>query len=341
MKEWLFGKTLAELEAVVLRLGMPRFTAKQLADWLYKKQADSIDAMTNLSVKNRELLSAEYEMGVILPTKVQVSADGTKKYLFPTLQGEAVEAAYIPDGDRATLCVSSQVGCRMGCRFCMTARMGFRHNLTAGEIVNQIRSLPERETLTNVVYMGMGEPMDNLDEVMRSLEILTSDWGYAWSPSRITVSTIGVLPALKTFLEKSKVHLAVSLHNPFADERQAIMPAQKAHPIEAVVTEIKKHDFSHQRRVSFEYILFAGQNDTPRHVKEFTRLMGGLKCRVNLIRWHAIPGVEFPGTDNQAMIRFRDALSAKGVIATIRTSRGEDIDAACGMLSTKNKEAGQ
>lgn len=340
-KEWLFGKTLAELETVVSGLGMPRFTAKQIADWLYKKQVTSIDGMTNISAKNREILAENYTLGVIEPTQVQTSKDGTKKYLFPTLQGRAVESAYIPDKDRATLCVSSQAGCRMGCRFCMTAQQGFQHHLSAGEIVNQIRSLPERDALTNVVYMGMGEPMDNLDEVLKSLEILTADWGYAWSPSRITVSTIGVLPALKTFLEQTKVHLAVSLHNPFADERLAMMPAQKAHPIEEVMAEIKRHDFAHQRRVSFEYIMFAGQNDTPRHIKEFTRLAGGLKCRVNLIRWHEIPGAEFPGSNEQAMIRFRDALSAKGVICTIRTSRGEDIDAACGMLSTKNKTESQ
>ena len=337
MKEWLFGKTLPELETIVSSLGMPRFTAKQIAGWLYKKQVASIEEMTDLSLKNREKLAEGYIVGGIDPTRVQTSRDGTKKYLFPTLQDGAVEAAYIPDRDRATLCVSSQAGCRMGCKFCMTARQGFQHNLTAGEIVGQIRFLPERDALTNVVYMGMGEPMDNLDEVLKSIDILTAGWGYGWSPTRITVSTIGILPALKTFLEQTKVHLAVSLHNPFAEERQAMMPAQKAHPFEEIMAEIKKHDFAHQRRVSFEYILFAGQNDSPRHIKEFTRLAGGLKCRVNLIRWHAIPGADFPGSDEQAAVRFRDALTARGVIATIRTSRGEDIDAACGMLSTRNQ----
>ncbi len=334
MKESLFGKTLAELETIVLGMGMQRFAARQIADWLYHKQVDSIDAMTNLSRANREKLAETYEIGLIPPTRVQESRDGTKKYLFPSRSGGAVEAAYIPERERATLCVSSQAGCRMGCRFCMTARQGFSHHLSAGEIVNQIRSLPERETLTNVVYMGMGEPLDNLDEVLKSLEILTAEWGYGWSPTRITVSTIGVLPALKTFLERSKVHLAVSLHNPVHEERLAMMPAEQAQPIAEIVAEIKKHDWSGQRRVSFEYILFAGLNDTPRHIREFTRLTAGLKCRVNLIRWHAIPGADFPGSGEEALVRFRDALTAKGVIATIRTSRGQDIDAACGMLST-------
>ncbi|MDR0954297.1 MAG: 23S rRNA (adenine(2503)-C(2))-methyltransferase RlmN [Rikenellaceae bacterium] len=339
--EWLFGKTLTELEAIVLGLGMPRFTARQVADWLYKKQVASIEEMSNLSLKNREKLSEQYVVGTTAPTRVQQSADGTKKYLFPTLAGKAIEAAYIPDRDRATLCVSSQAGCRMGCRFCMTARQGFQHNLTAGEIVNQIRSLPERETLTNVVYMGMGEPLDNVEEVLKSLEILTAEWGYGWSPTRITVSTIGVLPALSAFLERSKVHLAVSLHNPLAEERLAMMPAQNAHPIDKVIREIKKHDFTHQRRVSFEYILFSGINDSPRHIKELVRLTAGLKCRVNLIRWHAIPGADFPGSDEASLVRFRDALNAKGIIATIRTSRGQDIDAACGMLSTKENNTNQ
>jgi 23S rRNA (adenine2503-C2)-methyltransferase len=339
MQEWLFGKTLSELEAVVAALGMPRYTAGQIAGWLYKKQVAEIDEMTDLSLKNRQALAERYTVGAIAPTRVQTSTDGTKKYLFPTLPGDAVEAAWIPERERATLCVSSQAGCRMGCRFCMTARNGFRHNLTTGEILNQIRSLPERDTLTNIVYMGMGEPLDNLPEVLKSIEILTAAWGYGWSPGRITVSTIGVLPTLKTLLEQTKVHLAVSLHNPVAEERQAIMPAQHAHPLAEVVAEIKKHDFTGQRRVSFEYILFSDVNDTPRHIREFCRLTAGLKCRVNLIRWHAIPGAEFPGSDEASLVRFRDALSAKGVIATIRTSRGEDIDAACGMLSTKDKEA--
>lgn len=335
MQDWLFGKTLAELEEITAQNGMPKFTAKQIADWLYKKQVVSLDAMTNLSAKNREKLAERYIVGAIEPGDVQTSVDGTKKYLFTTTEGKAIESAYIPDKERATLCVSSQAGCRMGCRFCMTARQGFQHNLTTGEILNQIRSLPERDTLTNVVYMGMGEPLDNLDNVLKSLDILTAEWGYAWSPSRITLSTIGLMPALHEFLTKTKVHLAVSLHNPFGDERLEMMPGQNAFPIADTITEIKRHDFTHQRRVSFEYIVFKGLNDTPRHVKEITRLMGGLKCRFNLIRFHAIPDAPYRGADEATMVRFRDALTAKGIIATIRASRGEDIYAACGLLSTK------
>lgn len=337
MKTWLYGKNLDELRELTLAQGLPAFAARQIADWLYKKQVASIEAMTNLSASNRELLSEKYEVGEILPVNVQTSVDGTKKYLFPTQQGQFIESAYIPDGDRATLCVSSQAGCRMGCRFCATAQQGFQHHLSAGEILNQIRSLPERDTLTNVVYMGMGEPLDNPDQVLKSLEILTADWGYGWSPTRITLSTIGVLPALDRFLKESKVHLAVSLHDPFADERLAMMPAQNAFPLQKVIETIKKYDFTHQRRVSFEYIVFEGVNDSPRHVKELVRLLSGLKCRVNLIRFHATPDAPYRGAGEPTMVRFRDALSAKGIIATIRASRGEDIDAACGLLSTKEK----
>ena len=265
---------------------------------------------------------------------MQRSADGTKKYLFPTLQGRFIESAYIPDGDRATLCVSSQSGCRMGCRFCMTARQGFAHHLTAGEILNQIRSIPESDRLTNVVYMGMGEPLDNAEQVIRSIEVLTSDWGYGWSPTRITVSTVGVIPAMRELLRRTRVHLAVSLHDPIPAERAAMMPAERRYPIEQVVAELRRHDFAHQRRISFEYIVFRGVNDTPAHVAALTRLLAGLRCRINLIRFHAIPDAPFEGADEPTMVRLRDELSRRGITTTIRASRGEDIQAACGLLST-------
>lgn len=331
----LYGKTPAELQEIVLGLGMPRFTAGQIAAWMYKKGASGISEMTDISVKNRELLAQSYEVGLSAPLSVAVSADGTKKYLFRTSGGHYIESAYIPDGDRATLCVSSQAGCRMGCEFCATGRQGLLGQLSYTEILNQIASLPERETLTNVVYMGMGEPLDNVDAVLRSLEVLTSDWGYGWSPTRITLSTIGVIPSLKRFLEESGVHLAVSLHNPFAEQRGAIMPSEKAWPIQEVVGLLKNYDFSHQRRVSFEYIVMKGLNDSPVHVKELARLLDGLKCRINLIRFHKIPGSPFFSPDDRAMEAFRDALSRKGIITTIRSSRGEDIQAACGLLSTE------
>lgn len=337
VKKALYGMTFSELQQVAESLGMPRFAAGQAASWLYKKNVGDISGMTDISFKNRELLAAGYEVGLSAPLSAAASSDGTKKYLYRTAGGQLIEAAYIPDRGRATLCVSSQAGCRMGCRFCMTGRQGLSGNLTAGEILNQMASLPERNTLTNIVYMGMGEPLDNTDEVLRSLEVMTSPWGYGWSPSRITVSTIGVVPELKGFLDSTRVHLAVSLHNPFPGERLEIMPAEKVFPIKDAVSLLKRYDFSHQRRVSFEYIVMEGLNDTPAHVKEMARLLDGLKCRVNLIRFHKIPGSPYFSPGDAGMERFRDALSAKGIITTIRASRGEDIRAACGLLSTMDK----
>lgn len=337
MKKPLYGYTPDELRAVVSGLGMPRFTAGQIASWMYAKNAPDIADMTDISLKNRELLATGYEVGLSAPLAADVSSDGTKKYLFRTGGGHLIESAYIPDRDRSTLCVSSQAGCRMGCDFCMTGRQGLAGNLSAGEILNQVASLPERETLTNVVFMGMGEPLDNTDSVLRSLDVMTSSWGYGWSPTRITVSTIGVVPELKKFLDSTSVHLAVSLHNPFSDQRAEIMPVEKVWPVRDVVSLLKRYDFTRQRRVSFEYIVMAGLNDTPAHVKEMARLLDGLRCRVNLIRFHKIPGSPYFSPAEAEMVRFRDALSAKGIITTIRASRGEDIRAACGLLSTMEK----
>lgn len=334
-KESLFGRTLDELTALAVELGLPKFTGKQLAEWLYQKDVSSIDEMTNLSKKNRDILGQKYEFGLVNSTRVQESIDGTKKYLFPTQQGKFVETAMIPDEDRKTVCVSSQVGCKMGCLFCMTAKQGFQGQLTAGEIVNQIRNIPEWHEVTNIVYMGMGEPFDNLEQVLRSLEILTSEWGFAMSPRRITVSTIGIIPGMLTFLNNSEAHLAVSLHTPFDDERKKLMPVQVAYPIADVVKEIKSWDFGRQRRVSFEYIVFKGLNDSPRHVAELTRLLNGIKCRINLIRFHPIPGTPLEGTDEQTLQLFKDKLNDKGILTTVRASRGQDIYAACGLLSTK------
>lgn len=339
--EYLYGQTLSQLEALCNRLEMPRFAAKQIARWLYDKHATTIEAMSDLSVRHRALLAETYEVGFAAPEKVSISTDGTKKYLYRTSQNHFIESAYIPDGDRATLCISSQAGCRMGCRFCATGRQGLQHSLSTNEILNQIESLPERERLTNVVFMGMGEPLDNLDSLLPALEILTSAWGFGWSPTRITVSTAGVASRLERFLDATQVHLAVSLHNPFPHERAEIMPVEKAWPIREVVEILRRYDFTHQRRVSFEYIVMSGLNDSPRHIRELCRLLDGIKCRINLIRFHKIPGSPYFSPDDRAMIAFRDALTAKGIHTTIRTSRGEDIQAACGLLSTAQNETAQ
>ena len=332
--------TLPQLQELCANEGFPRFTAKQICDWLYKKRVDSIDRMTNLSLAQRARLGEIAYIGRETPVRCQVSKDGTKKYLFP-VNGDtanAVEAVMIPDQDRKTLCVSSQAGCKMGCKFCMTGRQGFHGNLEPADILSQFFAIQESGELTNTVFMGMGEPLDNWENVKRVIEILTADWGLAWSPKRITLSTIGVLPMLKRFLEESKCHLAVSLHNPFPEERAQMMPVQKAWSLTEIVRLIKQYDFSGQRRVSFEYTVFAGWNDTPRHAAALLRLLGGLECRVNLIRFHRIPDFPYSPASETAMEAFRDSLTQGGLTATIRASRGEDIFAACGLLAGKHND---
>lgn len=338
-KQYLLGMTLAELQAVVKYLNMPNFAAKQIAQWLYQKRVRSIDEMTNLSLKHRQLLMEGYEVGAYAPIDAMRSVDGTVKYLYGVGDGHFVESVYIPDEDRATLCVSSQVGCKMNCKFCMTGKQGFTANLTAHQIINQISSLPEYDRLTNVVMMGMGEPLDNLDEVLKALEIMTASWGYAWSPKRITLSTVGLKKGLQRFVEECDCHLAVSLHSPVPHQRRELMPAEKAFSITEVVDLLKNYDWSKQRRLSFEYIVFKGVNDSLLYAKELLKLLRGVDCRINLIRFHAIPNVDLQGADMETMTQLRDYLTGHGLFTTIRASRGEDIFAACGMLSTAKQEA--
>ena len=343
----LLGKTLAELQAVAQEVGLPRFAGKQLAEWIYVRRATSFDEMTNISLKGREALKASYTIGRHTPVAEAISKDGTKKYLFRTSNSEAVqqrsgltsnseavyiESVYIPDNDRATLCVSTQAGCKMGCRFCMTGTLGFHGHLTAADILNQIFSIPDADKLTNIVYMGEGEPMDNLDNVLRSLNAMTNAWGCAWSPKRITVSSVGITKGLKRYIEESECHLAISLHNPFAIERQEVMPIEKVNHLSEVIALLKQYDWSHQRRVSFEYICWGGVNDTPKHANELLRLLKGLDCRINLIRFHAGVDQSFTSSNEQQMEWLRDYLTERGITTTIRRSRGEDILAACGML---------
>ncbi len=334
-KDSLLGKTIEELRNISTELDNPIFLGNQLAHWLYKSNVPGYEGMNNISKVNRAMLAERYLTGLQSPEKVQESKDGTKKYLFRVSGNRFVEAAYIPEKDRATLCLSTQVGCKMGCLFCNTGKQGFQGNLSAGEIINQYRMLPEREKITNIVYMGMGEPLDNYEHVKKSLEIFTSTWGFGMSPRRITVSTIGILPATRDFILDNECHLAVSLHTPFNEERKKIMPVETVSPIQEVVEEIKNHDFGGQRRVSFEYIMFENFNDTQAHAKQVAKLLNGLKCRINLIRYHQIPGISMKGSSPEKIQAFKDQLNQKKILTTIRASRGEDILAACGLLSTR------
>ena len=347
MKEKLLGKTPDELKEVALAAGLPAYAGKQIAQWMYVHRVRSFDEMTNISKAGREALKNLYDLGTRESAGSAVSTDGTVKYLFPVDCGadaspepeRYVEAVMIPDGERRTLCVSSQAGCKMGCRFCMTGRQGFHGNLSAADILNQFISCEDSASLTNTVFMGMGEPLDNFDAVMRAITVLTAPWGFAWSPKRITVSTIGVLGNLRRYLETCRCHVAVSLHNPFPEERLSIMPVQKAYPAAEVVRLLRQYDFSGQRRVSFEYTMFAGFNDDFAHADALVRLLRDIECRVNLIRFHKIPDFPYECPSDAVMEHFRDRLSSQGVTCTIRASRGEDILAACGMLAGKYNPA--
>jgi 23S rRNA (adenine2503-C2)-methyltransferase len=335
MKENLLGSTLARLGEVASDAGLPAFAGRQLADWIYRKGVGRFEDMSNLSLSARRALAERYSVELSPPTRVTESADGTKKYLFVAGTGRFVEAAWIPEERRGTLCLSVQVGCKMGCLFCMTGKQGFQAHLTAGEILNQYLSLPERASVTNIVYMGMGEPLDNLDNVLASLEILCSDYGFGLSPTRITVSTIGLIPAMRTFLDSTRCHLAVSLHTPFEEERRRLMPIENVYPLSEVLAELRARLFRGQRRVSFEYIVFDGLNDSPRHARELARVLDGIRCRVNLIAFHAIPGTPLVPASREKMEQFQGLLRDKGILTTIRQSRGQDIEAACGLLSTR------
>lgn len=346
-KKTLLGLTLDELKDVARQLGMPAFTGSQIAKWIYERRVKSIDEMTNISKGNRAKLAESYEIGCMAPIESQHSKDGTVKYLFPvrTTDGDTsrkrfVETVYIPEeGGHATLCVSCEVGCKMNCLFCQTGKQGFHGYLTVADILNQAYSIPEADSLTNIVYMGQGEPMDNLDNVLRSTQILTAPYGWAWSPKRITVSSVGLKDKLQRFLNESDCQVAISLHSPIHEQREKLMPAEKGMAIKDVVDLLRDYDFSHQRRLTFEYIVFGGLNDSQTHAREICRLLKGLDCHVNLIRFHQIPNVPLHGASPERMETFRDYLTAHGFYCTIRASRGQDIEAACGLLSTKRQQA--
>ena len=339
----LIGMTLEQLREVCNEVGAKPFAAKQMARWLYVARVSDIDAMTDLSKDVRLHLAERYIVGREAPLKSVTSVDGTVKYLFRGSQGRDIESVYIPDGERATLCVSSQAGCRMGCKFCMTGRQGFHGNLTSAQIINQVMSVDGSESLTNLVFMGMGEPADNLDAVIAAIEILTAPWGFAWSPKRITVSTIGRIPHIERLLTETKVHIAISVHSPFSGERASLMPSERAWPLHDIFERLSRHDWTGQRRLSVEYIMWRGVNDDLRHADALARLVRPVHARVNLIRFHDIGDTRLQPSSRATMETFRDRLNNLGVTATIRASRGEDIMAACGMLAGEAKcsEPGQ
>ena len=347
----LSGLTPAEIEGQFTPLGLPRFRARQVAEWLYKKRITDFSEMTNLPALLRAQLQEQFTLCRCNPNETHSSKDGTEKYLFALRDGATVETVYIPSRDgRATLCVSSQVGCKMACRFCVTGSEGFGRSLTAAEILLQIYGCPHWEGLTNIVFMGQGEPLDNIDEVLRVVHLVCADYGMAWSPKRITLSTIGRTDTLRQFLDQTKCQLAISLHFADPQKRMEYMPAERRWPIKDTLRLLRHYDFctspsdglrdqgSRQRRLSFEYILFEGINDGEKDAFALADLLRGFDCRVNLINLHPSPRTERLGlhraSDAQAQW-FCQKLGSLGLHATIRVSRGQDIEAACGLLKAR------
>lgn len=336
--EPLLGKDLPALAAVAAECGLPKFAAGQMAQWIYQKHVRAIDDMTNLSKQARQTLAEKYCIGAADPVETVTSHDGTEKLLFPTQDGHHVEAVYIPSHERGTLCVSSQVGCKMRCAFCQTGRQGFQGDLSACDILNQVEWGILRHDIDNVVLMGQGEPLDNIDNVLKALHLLTAaKEGYGWSPKRVTLSTVGIPKPLKRFLDESQCNLAVSLHSPIPEQRAQLMPAERMYPFADTLALLRQYDWTHQRRLSFEYVMLRGVTDSRVHAKTLLTLLKGVSCRINLIRFHHTNATQFGGTSEKDIELFRDYLTQHGLFTTIRASRGEDIWAACGMLHTSEK----
>lgn len=338
-KKNLFGLKLSELQDIVDSEGFPRFSAKQLTDWIYRKQICDFDLMSNLSLQQRIILKSKYTVSPNQFSQIAESVDGTKKYLFPIENSNSVEAVSIPDNERLTICISSQAGCTLGCKFCQTGKMKFGKNLTSSEILSQLTTLPDFEDITNIVFMGMGEPLLNFENVKNTVEILTSTWGFGMSKTRITLSTVGIIPELEKFMENPFCELAISLHNPFHEERLKIMPIENKYPISEVINSLKKIDSGELKKISFEYIVFKNYNHSNEHVNQIAKLLNGLPAKINLMNYHKIEGLDYESPSREEMEVFQQKLMQKGITTTIRKSKGIDIAAACGLLSTLKKES--
>ena len=334
-----------QILCLVRELGAPDYRADQIAEWLYRRRAKSLDDMTNLPKDLREKLAGHSIIRTVAPEDAGQSNDGTRKYVWPSFGGDIYESALIPEEKRLTLCVSSQAGCRIGCSFCLTARKGLRQNLSPAEILSQFGNAPERDEITHFVYMGMGEPLDNIDAVLDSLQVLTSSWGYGFSPRRVTVSTIGLLPQFERLLDETQVNVAVSLHAARREVRLPLVPSESRHPIRALV------DLLHQRvehalppftgtgrrRLSFEITMLGGVNDSTDDAADLRNLIAGIPARVNLIPWNPFPGAPFEPSPRRSILAFQSILKRAGIMTTIRESRGQDIGAACGLLAGRRE----
>ena len=348
--------TAAELESWCVEGGEPPYRARQILAWVHRHGATRFEEMANLPKLLRRRLAESFHIGRLDPTTIALAGDGTRKLLFhlpageePGRQPAAIESVLIPQverplgsRDRLTLCISSQAGCGMGCGFCATARMGLVRNLATGEIVGQVRAgsaLAAPERLTNVVLMGMGEPLANYDAVLAALEILTADGGYAISPRRITVSTVGLAPAIPRFIAATRVNLAVSLHAPTDRQRERLVPVNRRYPLAALLAACREVPLPRRKRITFEYVMIAGENDADGDARALVRLLHGLRAKVNLIHFNPVPGAGFAPSPPGRVLRFQAILRQHGLSATIRESRGQDIQAACGQLAAARPAA--
>ncbi len=334
MKDHLLGKTLDQITAIIGEWDVPKDVPWKVTRWLYRRGLSDFSKMIDISKETRSLLDSHFHTGTFPYVNRLVSHDGSIRYFFETSEGFPFEAVYLPEGRRHTLCLSIQSGCRMGCRFCRTARMGFNRNLSMHEIVNQLYSIDERKLINHIVFMGMGEPMDNYENLSRSLDIFTSDYGFAIAHRNITVSTVGVSPGLQNFLRDSRSNLALSLHSPFEDQRQTLIPAEKIYSFRNLLEDMKSFREVKRRRISVQYTLIGGVNDSDEHLAELMKLLDGTHIKVNLIAFNPFEGSSFVTPEPERLTRFMDALNSRTVHTTIRKARGEDIGAACGLLGS-------
>jgi 23S rRNA (adenine2503-C2)-methyltransferase len=323
-------------EEICLYIGGSVFNyanAVSITNSIYKKRTREIAHINGIPKKLKEDLDRDFSIGIFDPVFETISADGTIKYLFKTESGLAFETVFIPDNKRGTVCVSTQSGCRMGCPFCATAGYGFKGNLTAGEIVNQIISIPFANNVTHVVFMGMGEPMDNLDNVLKACEIITAEWGLSISPRNVTVSSVGIMQGIEEYLNESECNLTLSLFSPFSEERQNIIPAEKHNPVREIIQLMKNYPVRKQRRLSVAYVMIGELNDSDRHLEGLKLLLKGSKIRVNLLNYHPVDNNKNIPSSADRMQFFKHNLVISGISASIRRSRGADISAACGLLA--------
>lgn len=332
----LVGMTPDEMAAALQICGLNPDYAPRIAYWVYKKRVPSTDMMTSIAAPARHAIGYCFQTGFVAPVSRICSADGTVRYVFDYDNGLAVESVFIPETRRNTVCVSAQCGCARACAYCRTGEMGLRADLTAARIVNQVMAIPESASVTHIVFMGMGEPLDNPDEVIKAINIMTAEWGLAIAHVNITVSTVGILPAITAFLESTRCNLAFSLFSPISEERAEFVPVEKIYPASEIINLLRKNPPSKKRRFTLAYMMLEGINDTDMHLEELIRLTSGTSIRINLLNYHPHGKRDFRPSSPARQEYFRQRLAEAGVSVSLRKSRGEDINAACGLLALRS-----